>query len=58
MGKLMINTKTVAKLCAISLRRVQAKIKSGHYKTLKLCECGENWVISKDDEEIKRKVKV
>ncbi len=45
----------IATALAISARRVQAQIKQMHYKTARKCECGDNWLVDKDDAEFKRR---
>lgn len=51
----MLTTRMIATALAISARRVQAQIKQMHYKTARKCECGDNWLVDKDDAEFKRR---
>jgi len=46
MNKKYYTTKEVAGKSNISVRRVQAKIKQGHYKDLKKCPCDQAWLIA------------
>lgn len=44
-------TQQVADTLKVSLRRVQAKIKQGHFPNAHLCSCGQSWLIPKKDVE-------
>lgn len=44
-----LSTRSLSLLERLSLRRIQAKIRQGHYPSARRCECGENWLIAEKD---------
>lgn len=47
-NKFVFNTQEAADLLGVSLRRVQAMIKQGHFRSFR-CTCGLGWVLNADD---------
>lgn len=44
-----LTTKQVAQIRRVSVRRIQAEIKQGHYPHAKRCECDQAWLIPERD---------